>query len=97
MQHAMPRRMLPCLVPLWLTACAAGATSDPLPLPLPPLPPSRIVNPCNAVRLPLRLDAGKRAALAVEIAAAPAAAVWPDVLRDAAGVERAVRACQTPA
>lgn len=92
MQRAWPRRMLPCLVPLWLTACAAGATSDPV-----PLPPSRVVNPCNAVRLPPRLDAQRRAALASEIAAAPAAAVWPDVLRDAAGVERAVRACQTPA
>ena len=91
MQRATPRRLLPCLVPLWLTACAAGATSDPT-----PLPPSRIVNPCNAVRLPSRLDAGRRAALADEIAAAPANAVWPDVLRDAAGVARAVRACQTP-
>ena len=91
MQRATPRRVLPCLVPLWLTACAAGATSDPV-----PLPPSRIVNPCDAVRLPPRLDAGKRAALADEIAAAPATAVWPDVLRDAAGVARAVRACQTP-
>ncbi len=92
MQRAKPRRMLPCLVPLWLTACAAGATSDPA-----PLPPSRIVNPCNAVRLPPRLDGARRTALAEEIAAAPASAVWPDVLRDAAGVARAVRACQTSA
>ena len=91
MQRVWPRRVLPCLVPLWLTACAAVATSDPV-----PLPPSRVVNPCNAVRLPPRLDAGRRAALADEIAAAPAAAVWPDVLREAAGVARAVRACQTP-
>ena len=96
MQRAWPRRMLPCLVPLWLTACVAGATSDPAPLPL-PLPPSRIVNPCNAVRLPPRLDGARRTALAEEIADAPASAVWPDVLRDAAGVARAVRACQTSA
>ena len=92
MQRARPRRLLPWIVPLWLTACAAGATSDPV-----PLPPSRIVNPCNAIRLPPRLDQARRAALADEIAAAPASAVWPDVLRDAAGVARAVRACRTPA
>lgn len=95
MQRTWPRRVLPYLVPLWLTACAAGTISDPVPRPG-PLPPSRIVNPCNAVRLPPRLDADRRAALADEIAAAPANAVWPDVLRDAAGVGRAVRACQTP-
>ncbi len=92
MQRVWPRRMLPWIVPLWLTACAVGATSDPV-----PLPPSRIVNPCDAIRLPPRLDQGRRQALADEIAAAPASAVWPDVLRDAAGVARAVRACRTPA
>ncbi len=96
MQRAWPRRMLPCLVPLWLTACAAGATSSSPGAPV-PLPPSRIVNPCNAIRLPSRLDDARRAALADEIAAAPPSAVWPDVLRDAAGVARAVRACRTPA
>ncbi len=95
MQRAWPSRVLPCLVPLWLTACATGATSDPA-VPV-PLPPSRIVNPCNAIRLPPRLDEARRAALADEIAAAPASAVWPDVLRDAAGVARAVRACRTAA
>ena len=91
MQRAWPRRVLPWIVPLWLTACAAGATSDPV-----PPAPSRIVNPCDAIRLPPRLDQQRRQALADEIATAAASAVWPDVLRGAAGVARAVRACRTP-
>ena len=96
MLRAGPRRVLPGIVPRWLPACAAGATAEPSAAPV-PLPPSRIVNPCDAIRLPPRLDEDKRQALADEIAAAPASAVWPDVLRDAAGVARAVRACRTPA
>ena len=81
------RLVLPCLAMLSLTACGWVATSD--------LPPSRIVDPCDAIAMPPRLDEGRRARLADEIAAAPANAVWPDMLRDAAGIERAVRACQT--
>lgn len=90
----MPRKPLRLLLPTAVlsscAACATGATSDPAPV----VSPSRIVNPCDAIRLPARLDDAHRAQLADEIAAAPAGAVWPNVLTDAAGVERGVRACQ---
>lgn len=93
MPHMRLRLALRCLAMLSLTACGRVATSDLLP---PVGPPSRIVDPCDAIRMPDRLDDARRARLADEIAAAPADAVWPDLLREAAGVERAVRACQTP-
>lgn len=90
MPRMLPRLTLPALVPLWLTACVMGPTSE-----VPRrVPPSRIVNPCDSITLPARLDDARRAQLADEIAAAPADAVWPIVLTEAAGVERAVRACK---
>jgi hypothetical protein len=95
MPHILLRRMLPCLGPLWLAACGAGGISEAAGPP--PLPPSRIINPCDAILLPPRLDEARRADLANEIESAPSHAVWPEVLRDQAGVARAVRACQTPA
>jgi len=93
MPRMMPRPLLPLLALSWLTGCGPVAISDPRPV---SVPPSRIVDPCDAIRLPAPLDDARRARLAAEISAAPADAVWPDVLREAAGVERAVRACQAP-
>lgn len=87
-----PRHTSLLLVLLSLTACGPAPTSEPGPV----IRPSAIVDPCDGIRLPARLDDPRRARLAAEIATAPPDAVWPGVLRDAAGIERAVRACQTP-
>lgn len=91
MTRTRPRLTLPCLALFSLTACGTAANSN---LAVVVVPPSRIVNPCDAIRLPARLDDARRKRLADEIAAAAPDAVWPDVLRDAAAIEAALRACQ---
>lgn len=70
--------LLPCL-----TGCAGVTPSSPA-----------IVNACQSVILPQRLDPADRAKLADEIDQAPADTVWPGVLTDAARVESEIRACQ---
>ncbi len=66
-----PIPMLPVMLTLSLASCAgAGRTSE----------PAAVVNACQAVPLPDRLDPAKRAQLADEIEAAPAGAVWPQVV-----------------
>ncbi len=62
--------MLPVMLTLSLASCAgAGQTSEPA-----------VVNACQAVPLPPKLTAADRLRLADEIKAAPAGAVWPQVV-----------------
>jgi hypothetical protein len=83
MRFPNPMLLLLAILSLSLTACVAAPISSPA-----------IVNACDSVVLPPRLADGPRAQLAAELDTAPAAAEWPQVLTDAARVERDLRACQ---
>lgn len=90
----MPRMTLRLLPPLagltFLTACATAPVYEPAPVPV-----SKIVNPCDAITLPNRLDADQRGRLVRELSEAPADAQWPGSLMAASAVVEAVRACQS--
>lgn len=79
-----PRLTLPLLatLSLSLTACGGAQTSSPA-----------VVNACNSITLPPRLNDADRAKLADEIDASPGA-VWVSVLTGEARVNRDIVACQ---
>ncbi|MGI4852240.1 MAG: hypothetical protein ACRYGR_09910 [Janthinobacterium lividum] len=86
--RSLTLRLLPLLIVLpFGVACSAGTASNATPV-------SRIVSPLDAIVVPPRLNDAQRAEIVREGMAAPADAVWVDVLmRDSAVVE-AVRAAQ---